>query len=480
MNTAILRLFGLVTVLFAVLVAFTSRWTVFEADALRANNLNRRQRLEEQRIPRGTIKAADGTVLARSRVVGTGADKTYTRVYPDPQARAFAHAIGYSFTRVGRAGLEQSRNDDLTGATNGVETFFDQLTGKKRVGRDVITLLDPKVQQAALNGLAGRKGAVVALDPRTGAVKAMASVPGYDPGEVNLPGKLRALNLDRNAPIFNRSTQASYAPGSTFKVVTAIAALDSGKFNPNSTVDGKNGIKISGVPLSNFGGEQFGVIDLTTALTHSVNTVWAQVAEKVGKPQMAATMEKLGFDRLPPLDYPADQRRASGEYKGGKVLSPRSRFVDVGRMGIGQDKLQVTPLQMAMVAAAVANGGKLMRPHLTDRVVDRDGRTTTRVAPRQYSQAMSAKTAQQVGQMMSNVVKEGTGTAAALSGIDVAGKTGTAEVGSCPGGSEVSFIAFAPVVNPRAAVAVTLECVPGQAGTFAAPVAKQVLEAMLA
>jgi len=319
----------------------------------------------------------------------------------------------------------------------------------------------------------------VALDPRTGAVKAMASTPGYDPASVNLPGKFRALNADKNAPLFNRTTQAGYAPGSTFKVVTAIAALESGQFTPSSQVSGKNGIKISGVPLQNDAGEDFGSVDLTTALTHSINTVWAQVAEKIGKAQMGKTMEKLGFDKLPPLDYPADQRRASGEYKGGKVLSPRSRFVDVGRMGIGQDKLQVTPLQMAMVAAAVANGGKLMRPHLTARAVDQDGRTTETIKPSVYSQAMSPQTAQQVGQMMSNVVKEGTGTAAALQVIDVAGKTGTAEVGSCPGGNQVSFIAFAPVVNPRAAVAVTLECAPGQAGVFAAPIAKQVLEAML-
>ena len=134
MNTAILRLFGLVCVLFAVLIAFTSRWTVFEADALRDNKLNRRELLQEQRIPRGAIRAADGTVLARSRAVGRGEDKTYTRVYPDPAGQQFAHALGYSFTRVGRAGLEQSRNDELTGKTNGVETVFDQLTGKKRVG----------------------------------------------------------------------------------------------------------------------------------------------------------------------------------------------------------------------------------------------------------------------------------------------------------------------------------------------------------
>src|SRR5262249_40136064 len=152
--------------------------------------------------------------------------------------------------------------------TSGVETVFDQLTGKKRVGQDVTTTLDPKVQAAALQGLAGRKGAVVALDPRTGAVRAMASVPGFNPADLNRPGRQRALNRDRNAPLFNRTTQSGYAPGSTFKVVTAIAAIDSGKYTPHSQVSGKNGIKISGVPLGNFGGEDFGTVDLTFALTH--------------------------------------------------------------------------------------------------------------------------------------------------------------------------------------------------------------------
>ncbi|HEY3019954.1 MAG TPA: penicillin-binding transpeptidase domain-containing protein, partial [Solirubrobacteraceae bacterium] len=173
------------------------------------------------------------------------------------------------------------------------------------------------------------------------------------------------------------------------------------------------------------------------------------------------------------------QMRPSGEWKDGRLLSPLSRFVDVGRMGIGQDKLQVTPMQMAMVAAAVANGGELMEPHITARVVDRDGRTVKRIGEHTEARAMKQETARAVGQMMSSVVKEGTGTAAALEGIDVAGKTGTAEVGSCPTGNQVSFIGFAPVDRPRAAVAVTVECAPGTAGVVAAPIAKQVLESLL-
>jgi peptidoglycan glycosyltransferase len=278
--------------------------------------------------------------------------------------------------------------------------------------------------------------------------------------------------------VFDRATQSSYPPGSTFKVVTDIAAIDSGRYRPDSTVSGRNGKVISGVPLQNDNGENFGDIDLTTALTNSVNTVWAEVAETVGRSTMGRYMTRLGFYGRPALDYPADQRQPSGEFRQGSLVSPLSRFIDVGRMGIGQDLLSVTPLQMAMVASAVANGGVLMKPHLGAKTVDRDGRVVNDVRPEEQSRVMKASTARAVGQMMSQVVKEGTGTAAALSGIQVAGKTGTAETGGCSG-NQAWFIAFAPVDKPKIAVAATVECANGTGGEVAAPIAKQVMEALL-
>ena len=336
MNKPIYALYCVVLGLFALLVFFTSRWTVFEADALRDNPLNQRPLLETLKIPRGAIRAGDGQLLARARPVGNGELRTYTRVY-GPLAAQFAHVLGYSFARTGQAGLEREYNDELTGKSNEVATFFDQLTGKRQEGDDLFTTLDPKAQKAALDGLAGRKGAVVALDPRTGAVKAMAGFPGYDPSALRDPKKKRALDADNtNSPLFNRATQSAYAPGSTFKVVTAIAAMDSGKFTPGSQKSGKSPIKISGVPLSNFQNEQFGVIDLTTALTHSVNTVWAPVAEDDAKPKMASTMEKLGFNGEPPLDYPSSQMRPtstcglSGESSLPFAYSPDGRICEEG------------------------------------------------------------------------------------------------------------------------------------------------------
>jgi len=473
MNTPITRLYIVFLLLFGVLVVGTSWNTVFRADELRDKPQNRRQLLEQQRIRRGTIRAADGSVLARSV---RRSDDTFTRLYP--QNGLFAQALGYSFTRYGRAGLEQSRNDALTGTTNELGTIFDRLSGTQPEGDDVRTTLDASAQRVALQGLAGRKGAVVALDPQTGAIKVMASVPGYDPNAIGEPGRFTRLNQDQDAPLLNRNTQAGYTPGSTFKVVTAIAAIDSGEFTPNSLVSGRNLKPISGVPLRNFGGESFGLITLTDALTHSVNTAWATVGEKLGKRTMAKYMNRLGFDEPVEVDLPPEERRASGEFVGGKLIRPTSGVVDVGRMAIGQDKLNVTPLQMAMVSAAVANGGRLMKPHLTDRIVDRDGRTVDRIQPREMSNVMSAKSAGEVGGMMGKVVEEGTGTAAALEGISVGGKTGTAEVGhSCP--NQVWFIAFAPLHDPKVAIAVTIECSAGTGGDVAAPIAKNVMQELL-
>jgi peptidoglycan glycosyltransferase len=474
-NGPITRLYLVVIVLFAVLIGFTSNWTVFGAESLRDNSKNRRELLEQQRIRRGVIRADDASLLARSV---RRADESYTRTYP--QDRRFAHAIGYSFTRFGRAGIEQSRNDSLSGTTNELGTIFDRLSGGEPEGDDVRTTLDPDAQRAAIQGLNGRKGAVVALDPQTGAIKVMASVPDYDPNDLGRPGAFTRLNKDPDAPLLNRATQAGYPPGSTFKVVTATAALDGGRFTPDSVVNGNSPKEISGVPLANSGGKSFGDITLTTALTFSVNTVWAQVAEQLGKGTMADYMRRFGFNSDPPLDYPKDQIFPSGEYREGALLPPTSRFVDVGRMGIGQDKLRVTPLQMALVAATVANRGELMRPTLTQSIVDPDGRVADRVEPERERRVMSEKTADELRGMMENVVREGTGTAAALQGIDVAGKTGTAEIVPDQDVNQPWFIGFAPSASPKVAVAVTIErSQGGQGGTEAAPVAKQVMEELL-
>jgi peptidoglycan glycosyltransferase len=475
-NRPILRLYGLVFVLFALLIAFTSRWTIFEASSLRANTLNKRGVLQQQRIDRGKIVAADGTVLARSV---RGSEGTYTRTYPT--GAEFAHAVGFSYiTLLGQSGAELYRSAALNGEVgSGVQSILDELQGRKRQGDNVLTTLRPTAQRAAINALAGHEGAVVALDPRSGAVEVMASVPSYDPNSLSSASAYERLTHQPGSPLVNRALQFGYPPGSTFKVVTATAAIDSGQYTPESTVSGRNDVPISGVALKNDNNDSYGQITLTEALAKSVNTVYAQVAEHLGKRTVARYMSRFGFDRKPRLDFPSKEMSASGEYRHEGLLSPTSAYVDVGRMGIGQDKLQVTPLQMAEVAAAVADHGTLMTPHLASAIVEPDGRVVQRIAPKVQSVVMKPSTAASVTKMMEAVVNQGTGTSAQIPGVQVAGKTGTAETEGVSTINNVWFIAFAPAQNPTVAVAVTLAKVAGQGAQFAAPVAKQVMEALL-
>ena len=471
MNKPIIRLFGVIVVLFALLIGWTSRWTVFDAKSLDNNPLNVRTLIDELKIKRGRIFADDGTVLARSVSAAGG---TWGRTYPT--SSLFSQPVGYSNLAAGSAaGLELYRGPELRGIQTGLSAIFGQVNGSQRVGDDVYTSLDPKAQEMARQELDGRAGSVVALDPQTGAVKVMYANPTYDDNRPDAP-------CSRPGCRFNRSTQASYPPGSTFKVVTATAAIDSGKYMPTSIVNGRSPVMISGVPLSNDNNQDFGPIDLTTALTYSVNTVWAQVGESLGRATMTRYMRRFGFYSKPPLDYPPNELNTSRPYSStGRPYPPASPNEDIGRIAIGQGGLLVTPLQMAMVASAVANGGKLMEPRLTARVVDPDGRNVETIKPIVQSQVMKPSTAQAVAQMMKKVVDEGTGTPAQLGGIPFAGKTGTASIGVA--GSDLTqpwFIGFAPIQNPKIAIAVTVEQTQGGfGGTVAAPIAKAVVQTLL-
>jgi penicillin-binding protein A len=458
-NQPVVRLFALVVVLFGVLVAFTSRWTVFEAEALRENPNNRRVLFEEQLIKRGIIRAADGTLLAGNRALS---GERFARRYPTGEL--FAQPVGFTSLDRGRIGLEEYYNDPLTGRRTDAVGALERLLGPQKVGDDLNTTLVPRAQEEAYKGLAGRPGAVVALDVKTAAVRVLAATPSFDPSD------------PENAETFNRATQGRFPPGSTFKSVTAAAAIDSGRYNPGSRVNGENGKVISGTPLNNFGGEDFGEIDLTFALTHSVNTVWAEVGETLGKETMGEYMEKFGFYEDPPMDYPDEQMVPSGEYgPRDRLLSPTSGQIDVGRMAIGQDKLLVTPLQMATVAQTIGNGGVRMEPRLVEKVLDPDGRTIDEPLPDEAERVLSQNSADAVADMMRNVVREGTGTAAALEGVEVAGKTGTAEIDIARGINTLWFIGF----TDRFAVAAVVERQQGGfGGTVAAPIAKQVLEAL--
>jgi penicillin-binding protein A len=476
LNRQIAWLFGFIVLLFAVLAVFTSRWSVLQADDLKNETLNRRPLLEQQQIPRGLILARDGTKLAVNRSVGTRQTKRYYRVYPT--GSLFAHSVGYSFVSSGDSGLEKSYNDELSGNNDKqLSSFVEQLTGGPKEGDDLRTNLDPAAQREALSALGAQDGSIVAIEPSTGRVRVMASVPSFDPNRI--PQQLSQLNKGQGGSLLNRATQAQYPPGSTMKVVTTAAALDSGKYSPSSFINGRDNVVISGVPLHNFGNESFGAISLTDALTHSVNTVYGQIGEKLGKSTMLRYMRRFGFQSQPPIDLPETQVAASGVLKPPQPLSAGDAW-DVGRVAIGQEPhLFVTPLQMAMVAAAVGNKGRLMEPHLGDKVVKPDGRVRDEIQPQEQSTVMSEKAASDLAGMMSNVVKAGTGTGGALSGIEVAGKTGTAD--NPKGGNYAWFIAFAPVKNPKVAVAVVVEHTQQSqtGGEVAAPLAARVMRVLL-
>ncbi len=473
MNAPITRLFTVVVALFALLFVFTSRWTVFEASSLNANPLNSRTLIDELRIKRGRILADNGEVLARS-VPEPG--HTWSRTYPT--GPLFAQPVGYSIASQGRAsGLELSRGTELRGLQTGLSSIFGQLGGPDQVGDDIDTTLDPTAQRVAVQQLGGQAGSVVALNPQTGAVKVMYANPSYDNNhpDAPCPSGVSACQL-------NGSTQSADIPGSTFKIVTLTAALDSGKFTPQSVLNGNSPKLISGAPLENDSNQSWGPQNLTTALTYSINTIFAQLAQDVGRATMTDYMKRFGFYAKPPLDYPpAELAESRPVSPNGQLYPPGSPKEDIGRIGIGQGGIQVTPLQMAMVAAAVANGGKLMVPHLTTRVVNSSGQTVKTITPSVYSQVMKRSSAGEITQMMRNVVEEGTGQPANLGGVSIAGKTGTASIGATGSNlTEPWFIGFAPVNNPKVAVAVTIDRTQGgYGGTVAAPIAAKVIQTLL-
>jgi peptidoglycan glycosyltransferase len=477
-NARIIQVFGFIVVCFAVLIGFTSQWTIFGADDLRQQTANKRPLFEAQQIKRGSILAADGTVIARSVAEGKGASRQYVREYP--LAGLFGHPIGYSFLTEGDSEFERFHNDELTGQNSEFSTIFDELRGRDPIGDNVVTSLDPTAQQTAFDLLAGRPGAVVAMEPDTGRIRAMVSQPPYDPNTV--PEQLSELNQDPASPLLNRVAQGQYPPGSTFKLVTATAALDSGKIGLDTLIDAPASLNIQGQPLANSGGSAFGEIDITTALTNSVNTFFAKLGRRVGEDTLYEYMDRFGFNSKPDIDLPPNQVATSGVFDGSELLKA-GEGVDISRIAIGQERLLATPLQMLEVAAAIANRGDLMKPRIWDSVRDVDGRTVDTMEPSRQSEVMSEQTANELTEAMKAVVNEGTGTAAALSGIDVAGKTGTAEVPgreACEGlPNQAWFVGFAPADDPRIAVAATVECTDGQGGTVAAPIAAGVMQTLI-
>ena len=482
MNAPILRIYTLFLLMFAVLVYFTSKWAVFDAEGLEDRNENRRPLIAEQQIERGKIESSDGELIAKSVPEGEGRRPIYTREYP--AGNLFGNPVGYSFVEVGRTGVEQSEDDLLSGEENEFESIIDQLQAEPPVGADLTLTLDAQAQRVATQALEsavtpGVGGSVVAIEPATGAVKVMASIPGFDPNVVSDEEVFSELSTDEAAPLVNRPTQSTYEPGSTMKVVTVSAALDSGEIDEDTVLNADSPKQISGFPLENSGGESFGDISATDALTNSVNTYWAQVGERLGADTYIEYMERFGFNKDPELDYPDDQMAPSGVYEQGSLLDSQDS-IDIGRVAIGQERLLATPLQMAEVAATIANGGELMRPTFLQEATDPDGREVAKLDPDAQERVVSEETAATVTEMMTNVVNEGTASGLSVAGGQLAGKTGTAEIDVEASLNRPWFIGFAPAEDPQIAVAAMIErCTGCFGGEVAGPIATQVMDSLL-
>jgi peptidoglycan glycosyltransferase len=445
--------------LFAVLALRQIWLQVVVGPKLAANQYNPRHAAIA--VGRGSILASDGTPLAVTR--GT------KRVYP--QGALVAQAVGYASSRYGTSGLEDAYDRVLTAHTDAVDPlsqFAQILAGKRGAprGADVVTTLDLTVQNALVAGLSRHaRAAGIVLDPRTGAVLALASVPSYDPNQ--LDALWPTLVKDPASPLLDRSTGGLYPPGSTFKIVTAADALDAGVITPQSTFSDYGGFTVGNFTVHNDEEEVTGTQDVAGAFALSSNVDFAQIALKIGVDTWFAYAAKWGLGQPEDFDIPVTRDRL-----------PAKKDVYAGilaQLGFGQASLLVTPMRMALVDATIAHDGTTPRPYLVRRVAGSETGIATR--PEALAQPISADTAHQVRDFMVQVVKRGTGTAARLPDVTVAGKTGTAT--NPHGRSHAWFVAFAPAEAPRVAVAVVVENV-GYGGTYAAPIARDVLRVALA
>ena len=492
MNTQLRHLAVFACVLIAVLIGAAVYWQSWAGGELANRQGNAVQLVAQLQVHRGSILAANGARLAWSVPHKQGGLTTYSRRYtPNP---AFAQVV---------TALDQSQSGYLTGTntnlTNTLQQEIDRLGGKTVRGNNVITTLKPATQTLAEQLLAGRCGAVIAMNIHTGAIYVMASTPSYNANLLSKQGgqqKVAKISGSNGCGLgsaeVNRATQGLYPPGSTFKLVTASAALNSGKFTPSSGFYDPGYCIEYGKRVSNAGSpdgraEAYGNVTLSQGLEDSINSVFCNIGKQIGAAEILKYAKRYGFYSSPPLDTPAGTIRPSGLYN-----SPRHRppylfdpkhpatQVDPGVLAFGQERMLATPLQMALVASTIANHGSQPVPYLVKKVIAPGGAVISTTRPSTLARPISPKTAAELNQMMQLVVQGGTAAGVGFPpSLEVAGKTGTAELGL--GNIYDSwFVCFAPASHPTYAVAVIVEKQPnGFGATYAAPIAKAILENLL-
>jgi penicillin-binding protein A len=484
MNGPLRRVSTVIALLFAALFVSTTLIQVIFAPSINARPDNRRTLLDNYSRQRGTILVG-GQPVAVSQPTPNEEIK-YLRTYP--QAGLYSHVTGYfSYTYGAGGGLESSANDVLSGASG--ELFYtrvtDLLTGRSPVGATVQLTINPKAQQAADQALGNQRGAVVALNPKTGEILALVSHPEYDPNLLSAHDQnavvkaWQSLSTDPTQPLADRALAGNlYPPGSVFKIVTAAAALETGKVTEQSQIPAPAVLTLpqTSVGLPNYDKQPCGPNDQTTlrhALEISCNTAMGYLGMQVGAQALADQAAKFGYGttlrvptRVEPSRFPTDINQAQ-----------------TAQSAIGQFDVRVTPMQVALTSAAIANGGVLMRPYLVQQVLSADLQTIDQATPERLGVAVSPATASTLTSMLTSVVDNGTGQPARIDGVQVAGKTGTAEQGNGKP-PHAWFTSFAPANDPKVAVAVVVED-GGNAGNEAAggrlagPIAKAVMEAVL-
>ncbi|HET8526926.1 MAG TPA: penicillin-binding protein 2 [Actinomycetota bacterium] len=481
-------------VLFLIAFAQVNYIQVFAADRIAEDPANaQRQLIAEYKVDRGSILAADGTTVLASSRKSPGALR-FQRRYP--HGELYAHETGFYSFVFGRTELEQSYNDFLTGDAAELlpQTLTDLVLGRPKQGATIVTALVPEIQEAAASAAQAEAGdvAIAAIDPTTGDVLALVSEPTYDPNPLASqdPKIVRdswdELNADPEKPLLSRASDELFPPGSTFKLVTASAALENG-FGPESLWPNPNelDLPLTDATIENFGGSTCSggsEITLADALRQSCNVVFGAVGLELGADRLAAQARAYGFtaeagEDLVPFDIPW----TSGVFPAPETFEGRDPAVAIS--AIGQQDVAANPLQMALVAGAIANDGVEMQPRLVTEARDPSGRVIAEFQPQEFSEPLSPENAAALTQMMVGVVESGTGTAAQIPGVTVAGKTGTAQHGEGED-PHAWFVCFAPAEAPRIAVAVIVldggslgsEATGGQ---VAAPIARAVLEAGL-
>jgi penicillin-binding protein A len=468
LNAQLRRTFYLFVIGFVALVGVLAYWQVYARESLATDPANRLQSQRVQEVARGLILAGDGeTELARSEPDDNG---TYERVYPE--GPLYAGVTGYWSTRYGASGLEISQNNNLSGAgePETLDELMNQFSGVDEAGNDVELTLDPELQRIAYDGLASSstgRGAAVALNPKNGEILSLVSYPSFDPN--NIDDNFEELTEDPSFPLLNRATQGLYPPGSTFKVITAAAALEGG-VKPSDRYRDNGTYETPGYTVYNYRGREYGQQTFEQALANSVNTIFARVGyEDVGGEALAQKAEAFGFyDPYEDFALPVAP----------SFFNPPPEQWDQGNVAqssFGQQTVSGTVFEMANVAGAIANGGTMMEPRLVREVRSPDGVIIDKPTPRVHARPMAGETASTLTDMMEAAVTQ-VESGAAIPGVKVAGKTGTAEA---PGEELHSwFISFAPADDPEIAVAVMVEN--GQEGyKQALPIARRLMEAHL-